>query len=114
MDLERDRDALLESYTEITPEALDALTPEERRQVYGMLRLRIEVAADGTIEARGILGECVHVQRENGRLVSEEVFCENGLASPYKSENTKWFELGFSAVLGIGVSEVRFERTALS
>jgi hypothetical protein len=89
VDLERDRDALLESYTEITPEALDALTPEERRQVYGMLRLRIEVAADGTIEARGILGECVHVQRENGRLVSEEVLCENGLASRYNSQNTK-------------------------
>ena len=68
--LERGRDALLEFYAEMTPEALDALPPEERRQVYGMLRLRIEVAADGTIEARGILGECVHVQRENGRLVS--------------------------------------------
>jgi hypothetical protein len=62
--LERGRDALLESYAEMTPEALDVLTPEECRQVYGMLRLRIEVAADGTIEARGILGECVHVQRE--------------------------------------------------
>jgi hypothetical protein len=114
VDLERDRDALLESYTEITPEALDALTPEERRQVYGMLRLRIEVAADGTIEARGILGECVHVQRENGRLVSEEVLCETGLASPYNSQNTKRSELGFSAVLGTGTAEVRFERTALS
>ena len=50
-ELERDRDALLESYAEMTPEGLDALTPEERRQVYGMLRLRVEVAADGTMEA---------------------------------------------------------------
>jgi hypothetical protein len=49
--LERDRDALLESYAKMTPEALDALTPEERRQVYGMLRLRVEVAADGTMVA---------------------------------------------------------------
>ena len=109
MDLERVRDALLESYTEITPEALDALTPEERRQVYGMLRLRIEVAADGTIEARGILGECVHVQRENGRLVSEEVFCENGLASLCNNQITKHVELSFHAMLGDGGREVRLE-----
>jgi hypothetical protein len=109
VDLERDRDALLESYTEITPEALDALTPEERRQVYGMLRLRIEVAADGTIEARGILGECVHVQRENGRLVSEEVLCENGLASLCNTQITKHLELCFHAVLGEGDREVRLE-----
>ncbi len=111
MDLERVRDALLESYTEITPEALDALTLEERRQVYGMLRLRIEVAADGTIEARGILGECVHVQRENGRLVSEEVLCENGLASRYNSQNTKTLGVSFSALLtGSGDPRVQLHR----
>jgi hypothetical protein len=80
-ELERDRDALLESYAEMTPGALDALTPEERRQVYGMLRLRIEVAADGTMEAQGILSENVCVQHEGGRPASEEGLCENGLAS---------------------------------
>jgi hypothetical protein len=73
-ELERDRDALLESYVEMTPEALDALTPEEHRQVYGMLRLRVEVAADGTMEAQGIL-------RENCRLAGSDGLCENGLAS---------------------------------
>jgi multidrug resistance efflux pump len=31
-DLERDRDALLESYASMTPAALDALSPEERHQ----------------------------------------------------------------------------------
>jgi hypothetical protein len=73
-ELERDRDALLESYVEMTPEALDALTPEEHRQVYGMLRLRIEVAADGTMEAQGIL-------RKNWRPAGSDGLCENGLAS---------------------------------
>jgi site-specific DNA recombinase len=73
-ELERDRDALLESYVEMTPEALDALTPEEHRQVYGMLRLRVEVAADGTMEAQGIL-------RENWRPAGSDGLCENGLAS---------------------------------
>ena len=80
-ELERDRDALLESYAEMTPEALDALTPEERRRVYGMLRLRVEVAADGTMGARGILSENVCVLDENGRPASEEGLCENGLVS---------------------------------
>jgi site-specific DNA recombinase len=73
-ELERDRDALLESYAKMTPEALDALTPEERRQVYGMLRLRVEVAADGTMVARGILSE-------NCRPAGSDGLCENGLAS---------------------------------
>ena len=36
------------------------------------------------------------------------------LASPYKPENTKRSELRFSAVLGSGASEVRFERATLS
>jgi hypothetical protein len=58
----------------MTPEALDALTPEERRQVYGMLRLRVEVAADGAMVARGI-------PSEDWRPAGSDGFCENGLAS---------------------------------
>jgi hypothetical protein len=58
----------------MTPEALDALTPEERRQVYGMLRLRVEVAADGTMAAQGILSE-------NWRPADSDGLCENGLVS---------------------------------
>ncbi len=38
--LERDRDTILEHYAGMVPEALEKLTGEERRQVYGMLRLR--------------------------------------------------------------------------
>jgi hypothetical protein len=73
-ELERDRDALLESYAEMTPEGLDALTPVERRQVYGMLRLKVEVATDGTMEAQGILSEDWRPARSDG-------LCGNGLAS---------------------------------
>jgi len=81
-ELERDRDALLESYAQMTPEGLDALTPEERRRVYGMLRLRVEVFADGHMEARGILSDNVCVLYENGRPseAGEEGLCKNGLA----------------------------------
>jgi hypothetical protein len=79
--LEQDRDALLDSYAEMVPEELDALTGEERRQVYGMLRLKVDVAADGSMEVRGILSENVRVLYENGRPVGEDCLCENGLAS---------------------------------
>jgi site-specific DNA recombinase len=79
--LERDRDALLETYAEMAPDALDNLTPEERRQIYAMLRLKVEVAADGSMAVRGILSENVRVKDENERQVGEERLCENGIAS---------------------------------
>jgi hypothetical protein len=42
--------------------------------VYGMLRLKVEVAADGTMVARGI-------PSEDWRPAGSDGFCENGLAS---------------------------------
>jgi site-specific DNA recombinase len=45
--LERDRDALLESMAETVPEALDGLTGEERNKVYRMLRLRVSPTSEG-------------------------------------------------------------------
>jgi site-specific DNA recombinase len=77
-ELELDKDALLEYYSGLMPDALDNLVPEERRQVYGMLRLTAEVAADGSMEARGVLSETLQVLCENGRIV-----CENGVASAF-------------------------------
>jgi site-specific DNA recombinase len=75
-ELERDRDVLLESYAGMVPEALDSFSPEERRQVYGMLRLKVEVAADGSVEARGVLSESLQALHEDDR-----VLCENGVTS---------------------------------
>ena len=51
--LERDKDALLEHYVDTAPEAIDMATPEDRRRVYEMLRLRLVAQPDGTIEANG-------------------------------------------------------------
>jgi hypothetical protein len=81
--LERDRDALLESYANLMPDALDNLALEERRQVYGMLRLKVKVDADGVMEARGVLNEDIRVLYENG--------------------------LRFHALLGDGTREVRLK-----
>jgi hypothetical protein len=56
-ELERDKDALLESYARMTPEALDDLSSEERHHVYKMLRLRVEVSPDSSLDVGGVLGD---------------------------------------------------------
>jgi hypothetical protein len=53
-ELEKDKDALLESYAQMTPAALDALTPDERQRIYKILRLKVYTHADGTTELRGV------------------------------------------------------------
>ena len=55
--MERDRDRILESYAALAPEALEALSPEERRKVYGILDLTVEPLADGGLQISGAFGE---------------------------------------------------------
>jgi flagellar motility protein MotE (MotC chaperone) len=57
VELERDKDVLLDSYAGMVPEALDTLTPEERHQIYKMLRLRVVARADAKIEATGAFSD---------------------------------------------------------
>jgi hypothetical protein len=92
--LARDRDALLDHYAQMVPEALDALTPEERQQVYAMLRLEVEVDADGQMEARGVLSAFVMGAGGEG-----PEFCESGVTSGCCSQNTKQLELRFRTLL---------------
>jgi hypothetical protein len=75
-ELERDRDTLLESYAAMMPQGLDSLAPGERRQVYMMLRLKVEASRDGNIDVRGVLSDGLGEHREDG-----EVLCESGIAS---------------------------------
>ncbi len=46
-ELEADRDALLASYAEVMPEALDRLSGEERMRVYVMLQLEVRPDPEG-------------------------------------------------------------------
>ena len=50
-ELDRDRDALLESYAGMVPEGLDALTPEERRWAYKRISLNVFADAEGSLSA---------------------------------------------------------------
>ena len=85
--LESDKEALLRTYSAMVPAGLDALNPDERRRVYGMLRLKVEVAPDGAMHARGVLSEPLDAAREDGASLRE-----NGLAS----SSTIWFRPGAS------------------
>jgi hypothetical protein len=46
-ELEQDRDALLESMAEMVPDALDALTGEEKNRIYWKLRLEVTPTTGG-------------------------------------------------------------------
>jgi DNA repair exonuclease SbcCD ATPase subunit len=54
--LEADKDRLLKAYTTLAPEALDRLGSEERRTVYSMLGLVVEVLPDEGLKVSGAFG----------------------------------------------------------
>ncbi len=49
--LERDKEAVLEYYSDVAPETLDSLAPEERRNLYEMLRMKAVVYSNGEVLA---------------------------------------------------------------
>ncbi len=52
-ELEANRDAVLEHYAKMSAEALDCLTPEQRRRFYTMLHLKVTLSPNGSPELRG-------------------------------------------------------------
>src|SRR5215212_5074523 len=95
--MERDRDALLDNYARMASEALNVLAPEERHQVYRILRLQAAMMMNGTLGISGTFGE-------------GDVLCPTTTPSWTRFESTKHTELRFSALLTDGTREVRFER----
>ena len=58
-DLERDRDAALEGLIGDASEALDSMTPEQRHRFYKMLRIKVHLAADDSMEITGVFPESI-------------------------------------------------------
>jgi len=85
--LEQDRDALMEFYAGALPEELERLKPEERRRVYGMLRLEVSARPDGTLEARGILSESLRVSPANGGVVYTPELAQSCIAGRRMQQN---------------------------
>ena len=54
--LELDKETLLASFAGGLPAALDDLAPKERQRAYRMLRLRVDVAAGGSLDVSGVFG----------------------------------------------------------
>jgi hypothetical protein len=94
--MERDRDALLDNYARMASETLNVLAPEERHQVYRILRLQAAMM-DGTLGISGTFGE-------------GDVLCPTTTPSWTRFESTKQAELRFTAPY----SPTARERCALS
>ena len=56
VDLETDREALLDSLVSIAPDALDSLGSEERHHLYKMLKLKVVVCQGGALDVSGTFG----------------------------------------------------------
>ena len=53
--MERDRERVLEYHTALVPGALDVLSPEERHQLYKLLRLEVLAYPDKSLEVSGVI-----------------------------------------------------------
>jgi hypothetical protein len=53
--LERDKDALLESLANMTPEALDGLAAEKHHRIYKMMKLKATALLEGVVEVNGVI-----------------------------------------------------------
>jgi hypothetical protein len=91
-ELERNRDSFLDSYVGLIPQKLWELEPEDRQRIYSMLRLRLVMGPDGSIEATGIIG-------------AGKYLCESELTSTCEFQNTKKFELAFRVLMTEGGAE---------
>jgi hypothetical protein len=90
--LGRAKDALLESYALMTPEALDSLTPEQRHCVYGMLGLRATITMDGTLEVSRTFGEgdlFCGTETRSYRVLNPHNTSSYGSAPCYPTEHKK-------------------------
>jgi hypothetical protein len=55
--LERDRDALMESYAGMVGETLEDLAPEERHRIYKLLRLGVRFRPNWPLEITGVFAQ---------------------------------------------------------
>jgi site-specific DNA recombinase len=68
--LEHEKDAIIERYAGLVPEALEGLSPRERHQVYRMLHLGVVAHADATLEVNGAFSGDVLGTRDSLRMSS--------------------------------------------
>jgi len=82
--LEQDKDLLLDHYAGMAPVALNSLTPEERHQVYKILRLKVIARLNGDV---ALTGDLVRIP-EDGKLEEGDVGEERSKSVRTSSPNT--------------------------
>jgi hypothetical protein len=85
--LEHDRDALLASYAQMVPAELDHLDAAERHQIYKMLRLKVVISPDASLEVSGALRDCFAREDQDAcpRLAQDgDLLCGGGRGQPLR------------------------------
>jgi hypothetical protein len=99
VELETDRDTLLDSPVDVAPDALASLAPEKRHHVYETLRLRVNGCQDDSIERSGTFGE-------------SPLMCQSRILRASRSQVTQQRMLRFHALLSKdGTRRVELLRT---
>ena len=88
LNLQREKDIIMERYAGMVPGALETLSPQERHQVYRMLRLKVVAHPDDTMEVQGVFGD---------RFLGT-----GNVLQTHESQNTQPLEVRFRAFLTDG------------
>jgi hypothetical protein len=72
--LEAQGESLLDVYKRATPERLAALSPEQRHDIYTIIRLKVDVPMDAVMSARWLFGNVFPLDADlDSGLVSSKV-----------------------------------------
>jgi hypothetical protein len=64
-ELERSAEDLVRQYAAIVPESLDAISPEEKHQIYKTLKMKVLVNVEGTVVLETVSGEATESARSS-------------------------------------------------
>ena len=87
--LEREKDAVIENYAGLVPDALEDLSPEDRHQVYRMLRLKVVAHPDDKLEVSGAFSGEGLGNPDSLRTLSDRRRISKAACSP-RSTTTPW------------------------
>jgi site-specific DNA recombinase len=94
--MERDRETVMEHYAGTVPEALDDLSPEERHQIYKMLRLEVLAYPDKSLEVSGAI--LAGAEENEGRRLGALEPTRTVIAPPTDAEGGLFSEINDNSV----------------
>ena len=67
-ELERSADDLVRQYAAVVPESLDAISPEEKHQIYKTLRMKVLVNIEGTVAVETISSKVTELEPSSVKI----------------------------------------------